>query len=547
MKGLRQEKLVISSSDEAYFVTIREKLQLLNVKELKIFASKLGLQAKGRKEVIINSILACKATCLGIAKEAELHELLGECVAIPSEAILVMRHVEFLYFLNRQQGTERFFLSSQGRTCYPQYHVNCPIPVFSNRKELEDFQQGLKAEEDLEIAQEAGNNALIEDIVCKSCLLVGFKFKKLKDNIENACPASLPHNFSVEKENNEVPNIFQCFRAGWMHVRVAHHGIGLLERAKRYLDAIDLIQILLGRSEYPSKRGDWWNRFSIDLEHLGKIQSSLEIAETGLADEWVRGGARLSLQRRVLRLGRPPRRWKKPPFADRALWRPRERKVIGRPINRKRSVKSIFVGFNDDNVTVEELAIQYYSQSEHGSWKGIHCEGGIWNTLFGILMWDILFSDLPNVFQHPFQTCPLDFDTDFFYHNRKESILMRIEELRRGDAPKIIHSVWEREAGRKTFCCGVFWDRYTEDELLTAADCVGGQGLAVIMKQLAQDHKHWRSGMPDLFLWKISPKPQARLVEVKGPRDNLADHQRAWLAELSSGGVDVEICRVVEP
>ena len=42
---------------------------------------------------------------------------------------------------------------------------------------------------------------------------------------------------------------------------------------------------------------------------------ALQMAEAALADEWVRHGERLALQRRVLRLGKPPRRWRKPAWA----------------------------------------------------------------------------------------------------------------------------------------------------------------------------------------------------------------------------------------
>ena len=39
---------------------------------------------------------------------------------------------------------------------------------------------------------------------------------------------------------------------------------------------------------------------------------------------------------------------------------------------------------------------------------------------------------------------------------------------------------------------------------------------------------------------------EAKFVEVKGPRDRLSDKQRVWIAALLAGGVDVEVCRVVE-
>lgn len=43
------------------------------------------------------------------------------------------------------------------------------------------------------------------------------------------------------------------------------------------------------------------------------------MAENGLLDPWVRAGSRMALQRRVLRLGKPPRRWKVPSFSRSAL------------------------------------------------------------------------------------------------------------------------------------------------------------------------------------------------------------------------------------
>ena len=43
-------------------------------------------------------------------------------------------------------------------------------------------------------------------------------------------------------------------------------------------------------------------------------------------------------------------------------------------------------------VSVEELALQHFRSEEGGGWRGWHCEGGVWTTLFGLLCWDILFS-----------------------------------------------------------------------------------------------------------------------------------------------------------
>lgn len=43
--------------------------------------------------------------------------------------------------------------------------------------------------------------------------------------------------------------------------------------------------------------------------------TAFTVAKDGLQDPWVRAGSRMALQRRILRLGKPPRRWKTPSFA----------------------------------------------------------------------------------------------------------------------------------------------------------------------------------------------------------------------------------------
>lgn len=62
--------------------------------------------------------------------------------------------------------------------------------------------------------------------------------------------------------------------------------------------------------------------------------------EAALADSWVRGGDLLGLQRRYLRLGKPPRRWKRPAWATQAAWEPPEVIITARPLNNTTGTKS---------------------------------------------------------------------------------------------------------------------------------------------------------------------------------------------------------------
>lgn len=63
---------------------------------------------------------------------------------------------------------------------------------------------------------------------------------------------------------------------------------------------------------------------------------------------------------------------------------------------------------------------------------------------------------------------------------------------------------------------------------------------------LAEDYGGSRGGMPDLLLWRPATR-DAKLSEVKGPRDRLSDSQRAWIAALAAADVKVEVLRVEEP
>ena len=55
-----------------------------------------------------------------------------------------------------------------------------------------------------------------------------------------------------------------------------------------------------------------------------------------------------------------------------------------------------------------------------------------------------------------------------------------------------------------------------------------------------QDGGESAGGMPDLLLWNAERK-EAKLSEVKGPRDRLSEQQRAWASALAAGGLHIEV------
>jgi Fanconi-associated nuclease 1 len=163
--------------------------------------------------------------------------------------------------------------------------------------------------------------------------------------------------------------------------------------------------------------------------------------------------------------------------------------------------------------------------------------------LFGYLFYDILFLYIPNVFQTPFQTCPLDLHTDAFYPARISEINERLADICNGGAERIIRKVDSTERRKSTCIVGLKWDFALED-VVDIANCLGGPALAGICRVMAQEYSQRGSGIPDLLLWRTDEK-RVLFSEVKSKNDRLSETQRLWLHVLSGLGVQVELCSAV--
>lgn len=143
------------------------------------------------------------------------------------------------------------------------------------------------------------------------------------------------------------------------------------------------------------------------------------------------------------------------------------------------------------------------------------------------------------------QTAPLDLETDSFYLVRMSCIESQLQKIHDGMAEEILIISWESHL--RTACRGVNWDRHSLSELRAAVACVGGPCLALFCRLLAKDYRSWSSGMPDLLLWRFNREygAEAKLVEVKGPKDRLSEQQRAWLLLLIDCGFNVEVCKII--
>jgi Fanconi-associated nuclease 1 len=189
-------------------------------------------------------------------------------------------------------------------------------------------------------------------------------FKAIEHHLAPAWDLLDRQENKISDSNGLQPSFYMQYNCKWIYCVMATVGVGMLERKKEYRLAIERLQQLLGGIYCQERRGYWWIRLSINLEHIGRPNDSLEIAETAMADPSIRPDERLTLQRRILKLAKPPRRWKKPSWAKSMPKDPKVVVIEGSPLDNTRGGKSRFLGYDCSVCSVEQLALQYYASNE---------------------------------------------------------------------------------------------------------------------------------------------------------------------------------------
>jgi len=208
----------------------------------------------------------------------------------------------------------------------------------------------------------------------------------------------------------------------------------------------------------------------------------------------------------------------------------------------KRDMHSVWRGLDGMPCRVEMLVLQHY---ELEGYKGYHCEGGILTMLFALLMWDILYTPLPGVFETPYQRQPLDLTEDSFAIVRGPMIRQRLSDIEEKGGLDFIKETDERERDKKTWAVGCRWSLYPRQDLLEIAECMGGKALALICQMLSEEWEKISAGLPDLCVWNYQDR-KVRFCEVKGPGDRLSEKQKLWIDILLRAGLDVEVSLVQE-
>lgn len=357
-----------------------------------------------------------------------------------------------------------------------------------------------------------------------------------------------------------------------------------MERERKYPEALHYLKIFLDgtkdsplASAFGASRGHFYIRYVVDLAHANRPTDCLKACETALSEENIQGESRLFLQNKCLALCVPPRRWKKPVFPP-LHSAPVIQLELGDLDRRKMGGKSL----EDrvlDYLLGEEMAVNDEGEDDQRveviQWKGSHCENGVYLTLFALLCWDVIFYNDPresndgssnsNSFVTAFQNAPHDLylNRDFLSLPARAHIFEDcMTRIRNDEASQLLTEVHERH--HSTMCIGVDWLTFSLSDLQCIAAGLGARALELMCRTLISDYTLWCHGFPDLLLWtegegggdmyenedgekkerRRKGGPRVRLVEVKGPGDNLSNSQIAWIDKLVSVGVRVEVARV---
>ncbi|TWI53343.1 VRR-NUC domain-containing protein [Pseudomonas duriflava] len=167
-----------------------------------------------------------------------------------------------------------------------------------------------------------------------------------------------------------------------------------------------------------------------------------------------------------------------------------------------------------------------------------YVENSLINTLFGLLCWDAVFSDIPGAFFHPFHRAPADFATPHFFSRRAERFEACLAQLEKGSYKDTIRRTLRQKQGLQAPF--VHWG-LPEEVIELALHCLPAIHLRKWFERILWDIKSNRTGFPDLIqFWPAEQR--YRMIEVKGPGDRLQDNQVRWLDFCVEHKMPVAVC-----
>jgi hypothetical protein len=189
--------------------------------------------------------------------------------------------------------------------------------------------------------------------------------------------------------------------------------------------------------------------------------------------------------------------------------------------------------------SVETATLGHYRRA---GWEGVHSENWLWNAIFGLLLWDIIYDPDVGAFHSPLQYAPADLHDPGFYERRRARIEDRLALLLRDPTESFGVIAQHHDAKAGIANPFVSWHADLLALIRIVIDRLPATGLGAVLRRFAQDIKRRSRGFPDLFLWTAN---DYRFVEVKSENDQLSAAQYQWLRFLDKAGIAVSLDRVL--
>ncbi|KAK9474272.1 VRR-NUC domain-containing protein [Dipodascopsis tothii] len=557
LRELRAHGFLESSLGHA---TLDEMLETLSADELRALARDTGCATAAPKAALRQTIrrssrgqsrLSFSGGGLSIAFDgqgnkitgddrlrAQVDALAGERVRTAAGPRELFDRVHIVFFRSTsldERPLTALVLALSARRTYPTYNVSRSTDVFRSRDGLLDYERTLQ----LQLRVDALFGALVGSGAMEELRAL---LEPERDRWWAAATTTAPPQTPAER-------LRARYTAGHVRTRLMYKLAAVLCRLQAHAEAHELYGDLLAQHAFRrDRRGEWYQqRALIETRYLGDDRAAgkrraLATCLAGLQDPDTHEIYQGDLARRTCRLERELRVLPRlrHDFSHVALRQAAERTFHGTRVDAGDGGRSQWLDAAGDRTTVENMCLGCY---ERDGWRGRHTEGGIVRSLFALVLWEVLFQDVPGAFETKYQTAPLDLGTDAFYGARAAALEARLAQVRAGQASDLVAAAHAALGERAPTCAGMDW-RIPADDLVEAAACIPGPALARIFELLCCEWTHRSSGMPDLFLWNYERR-RCLFAEVKSENDRLSDTQRLWIDVLVRQGVAVELCHAL--
>lgn len=185
-----------------------------------------------------------------------------------------------------------------------------------------------------------------------------------------------------------------------------------------------------------------------------------------------------------------------------------------------------------------ELVVKQHFESL--GYQVFYNENLLLTALFGLAFWQAIFAPVEGAFINRYQYRPLDLYHDDFTDKRQQLVGSIFYQLEHTD-PVYLIDVYQQKYGiANPF---VHWEGVSLELIEAGIKHFSSQQLIELFKVMLKDLKLYRSGMPDLILFKSG---KFEWVEVKGPGDKLQDNQWRWIKEFIRLGLPISVAYVVD-